>query len=534
MKNKIINKIDTNNKLFTILIFIIFFIPRIIGLGFDTWNVDAMRWNIRSDKFINAVVNGDFINTYQRYHPGVTLMWLSGLSKKLFFTLFKFIYGYNIQVDEGYVYPEKFFISVFFAKLPLIITISLTLTISIYLLKKLKISTWYLLLFAILLSIEPYFLGITRFYHLTGLETGFTFLAIITTYYAMHTNKNKYLLLSGLVLGLGMLTKISAIVALPFMEIIIFIPFIKNRTKENFITFVLNTLYILSTSISTFIVLFPSMWVEPINTLKKIYSLGLEHTGFYDGKHRSIIDNKFTYYYEIFITKTTALTIISLLGSFYFIRKEKSKITKSILVVAILYIIYYITIMSFPSKEMMRYILVVYPFAILLSSYFIYNIFKISSKTVKIFLTIFIFIYFTAWAWILYPDFSTIHSDLLGGYTGYSHINKLYNDGEHYLQIARYMNNTYKDKAYDYAIVVTADNRDVSVQQGFLGNAAYKDSLIKKDYAKLFYTVEYNDLNLLPDNCKYIKGFGHRWPDKFNFVYLYECPISSYHFSDED
>src|SRR4030042_3172316 len=69
------------------LLFLLFIIPRIVGLGTDISNSDAYRWHKRASNFISAIKTYKFIDTYQRYHPGVTLMWVSGITQEI---LFKF------------------------------------------------------------------------------------------------------------------------------------------------------------------------------------------------------------------------------------------------------------------------------------------------------------------------------------------------------------------------------------------------------------------------------------------------------------
>ena len=62
---------------FTLSIFLLFLLFRIPLLTVTMSNSDAWRWHTRSIKFLNGIKSGDFKETYQRYHPGVTLMWLT-------------------------------------------------------------------------------------------------------------------------------------------------------------------------------------------------------------------------------------------------------------------------------------------------------------------------------------------------------------------------------------------------------------------------------------------------------------------------
>ncbi len=64
MNSKTILEKLENPKIFVVIVFAIFFSPRIAGLGLDVWNVDALRWNIRSDNFVEAMIEVDFKDTY--------------------------------------------------------------------------------------------------------------------------------------------------------------------------------------------------------------------------------------------------------------------------------------------------------------------------------------------------------------------------------------------------------------------------------------------------------------------------------------
>src|SRR5262245_23932883 len=61
--------------------FILFLALRLNGLNNDMSNSDARRWYIRSMAFSQAVKTFDFAETYQSYHPGVTLMWTIGTAQ---------------------------------------------------------------------------------------------------------------------------------------------------------------------------------------------------------------------------------------------------------------------------------------------------------------------------------------------------------------------------------------------------------------------------------------------------------------------
>ncbi len=74
------------NKILTILELTFFISLRVFGLGTDISNSDAARWHRRSESFLSAIKQGNFSATYQKYHPGVTLMWINSLVKQTAFS----------------------------------------------------------------------------------------------------------------------------------------------------------------------------------------------------------------------------------------------------------------------------------------------------------------------------------------------------------------------------------------------------------------------------------------------------------------
>lgn len=499
---------------YLIIIFLLFLLPRIVYLGWDEWNVDAQRWQIRSDNFVEAILEGNIAETYQSYHPGVTLMWLSGFGKFVFYKVFEAVYGYSVNIANGYVYPEKFPIVAFSAKFPLVLVISLLFAYSFNLLRRLKFDRNYLYIFAAFLSLEPFYLGISRFLHLTGLETAFVFAALTCTYYHLASNnsKAKHLYFSALFTSPGILTKMSTILIVPFIFGLIAFYSVNLKQLRDF-SYLRKTLINLLTKyltfiliiVATFILLFPASWLSPLDIIYKMRKDGIDNIAFKDGPHRSILQNKYLYYYEILFVKSLGLTMISFAAGIIILlrNKIKDKVFRNFLLMSLFYIFYYFFILAFPSKQMTRYTVIAYPYVIALSSYAVYVFFNwISNKSFNLKLSFIglVALYYILILQAIFPIFSSFHSDLLGEYAGYSKIGKIYNDGEHYLQVGQYLNEIGGADAYDYALILPSDNKDVSAAYAFLGQTYVFSIKGDKKFKNVFIAPDYYSLDTVPAN----------------------------------
>lgn len=532
---KIINIFKTNKSAvyFISAVFLIFLIPRLVGLGFDTYGYDSYYWDQRSDKFVEHLLSGNFAKTYRQYHPGVTTMYLAGFAKYFFQQAVYYKYGYKIRLIEGVVYSKWFYVNHFVSLFPIVVVLSVFLTLSVFLMSKLKINKFYLILFSSLLSISPFFLGISRFLHVTALETVFVFTFYTLYFYCLKTKvPKKFYILLGLVLALGLLSKISTVIVLPFVFLI---TLLFTITKKNKINYLFNKSLILSLiviiGIIWCVILWPALWVNFTGTILKIYKDGLVNDAFDATPAPSLLKNKYLYYPEMLLTRSTGLTFITYIIGLFVILKEKNKTLKQFVLVNILFTFYYFFIMAFPDKKLDRYITNVFPATLAISSYVIYKIYNYASlikpklKLGVIFLTTVFFYYFVT-LYAYYPSFSAIHSDLLGGLSGYSKIAKVKNRGEFYIEAVRFLNKKDGEKEASIKNLVVPNGGKNKSAVGYFGKIYTDAGLIKDGSVANYFLPDYLDKDEeIPTNrdCKLLKTFGTRFPFKFDYLFLYEC-----------
>ena len=61
-----------------LLLFIVAWLPRVIALD-NFVTIDERKWLTRSANFSYALAEGDLAATFQREHPGVTVMWAGAI-----------------------------------------------------------------------------------------------------------------------------------------------------------------------------------------------------------------------------------------------------------------------------------------------------------------------------------------------------------------------------------------------------------------------------------------------------------------------
>lgn len=312
-----------------VFIFLIYFIPRIYGLGADISNIDARKWIPRTDNFTQNLLSSNFEGTYQKYHPGTVLMWLSSggdyfFQKYLNAQSSDFI-GENIKIalgDKVIGDNSNYFVFQNFArKLPVIFVIAIVGVLQFWYLKRL-VNARFAFLFAVTLSVEPFFLGITRFLHLTGLSTMFGFASALSMIYFLKTNRLRYTVIGGVLLALAISTKVSLLIngfvyAGFFVYYFIFHLKQFNLFKGRFNRkFVLAPVIFLLSLIGSSYVINPFLWQEPMTYILKIYNEGILDTGFEDEIQPTIMQNNMLFYFEYSLYRLTPYTFVfAILGS---------------------------------------------------------------------------------------------------------------------------------------------------------------------------------------------------------------------------
>lgn len=362
-------------KLLAVIVFsTLFLVTRIPFLGYDEINPDAVNWHFRSEQFIVGLKSGDFLKTYQHYHPGVTLMWIMGVRIELY---------RQINPQDRVYTEDNFLIQHQIAKYSLVL-VQLALSIGLILALKDILGFRISMLATSIFSFEPFFLGNSRLLHMDILLTLFVILSLTYAYRyylrcstalslrgASETSDEaislwRYLVLAGVFAGLAFLTKSVGILSLGFISAFFAISTIINRLHGK-----LSMLYLgvfLLSSVATIFILFPALWVSPKLVLSNIYNEGLR-IGTRRGHEQLVMGDTVdvagpSFYPLVLALKTSPLIWLGV-GLFIYLivknpRKFQSVDKKFILYLSIFYLIYFVG-MTVASKKLDRYMLPLFP-----------------------------------------------------------------------------------------------------------------------------------------------------------------------------
>lgn len=406
-----------------LVVFTLFVLVRLPSLGHDNFNTDVWRWKARSYDFGNGISSGQFANTLQKYHPGVTLMWISGVAIKINIA-YSSLTNKSLSADDnvGIIFQLDFI-----QKFLIVCVIGFVLSTIFYVLRNI-LGLKYALVSTFFLSFEPFYLALTRVIHLEGLVSTFMLASVVWLYYYFLSDKNyKRLVISGLFAGFALLTKTSAAFLIPFcgLSTILFVldRFALNKGKATLIN-IKKTFLLFLKIVSiwfvvlavTFFVFWPALWVEPVKVFQTLYegvaSVGVEgdHTQYYFGK---LVDNPGpSFYFVVLAFRSSIYLLIGFIGSLL-VRKKVSSDLRKFVDFLLVFIFFYFIQLTIPSKKLDRYLLPELVVMSLVSSMFFVWLFeKLSFGKAKIIIFV---IPALLTALYLHPEYMSYYNPMFGG-----------------------------------------------------------------------------------------------------------------------
>ena len=197
--------------------------------------------------------NGEFSETYQAYHPGVTTMWLGSLALWTIDTTAK-----SDASSTSFFTPER----LSRIRLPIAIATGMLIFLCGFCVYRLFGGTVAVLSIAFL-AMEPFLLSESRRAHTDALTALFLFLSLLLWLCYLEGNlaRRRDVIFSGISFGLACLTKSHASAFLLFMPLLL-VWYIKQRNLS-VARLLWSALLWLMVTLSTVLIVFPYMWTRP-------------------------------------------------------------------------------------------------------------------------------------------------------------------------------------------------------------------------------------------------------------------------------
>jgi 4-amino-4-deoxy-L-arabinose transferase-like glycosyltransferase len=255
---------------FPLLLFLLAFLPRAIQPVSR-----PLVWYLRSAHFIEDVLSGNLANTVYSEHPGVTLMWPAGIGLKLYWA-FSGITPAAHTVPPDFE-PIHFFGPVSLAEItaavaPLALLIALGI-VGVCLMLRRLFDQMTAAVAGLLLALSPYYLPQSKILHLEAALATLMLLSALALLVYRRTHHWRWLLFSGALAGLAILTKIPAVFLVPFSGLVLLVdilprarigshskPCVKSST---FLRLLLPFVIWLIAAALIYVALWPAMWVNP-------------------------------------------------------------------------------------------------------------------------------------------------------------------------------------------------------------------------------------------------------------------------------
>ncbi|MBP5993685.1 MAG: glycosyltransferase family 39 protein [Candidatus Moranbacteria bacterium] len=242
--------------------------------------VDEPLWyNGRIGKYWHNIEERDWKGTSISDKPGITVALSTGPG-----LWFKDPKAYKTTKYEGEAYTrnqdsiESFFLAF---RLPELIVITLLLPLFYFFLERLLGRKTALFSYAFIAT-SPILIGMSKIINPDSLLWLFAPLSLLSYFIFLEKRFARYLILSGIFLGLALLTKYVANILFVFFIGLIFLEFLYHRPEhQRFGTFLKQSLIELGiltyAALATFYVLFPAVWIKPEKLLTStIYSQAFE------------------------------------------------------------------------------------------------------------------------------------------------------------------------------------------------------------------------------------------------------------------
>ena len=348
---------------FPLILFLLAFLPRAIYPV-----ARSTTWHFRTLEFIQAVSQRDWGATLLAPHPGVTTMWLAGIANLL---------GKAFIPDfDGQLLYRQMAVEL----LPLALVVSLAIVLAYFLLSRI-LDRQVGCAASLLLALDPFHIYISKTLHVDALMSVFVMLSAL--WMLLHIgqagrNRWRYMVLSGLLAGLALLTKTPSLFLVPYLLLCLGtwkLSELLNAKHEaesatvrwrgyriaarEVLAAVLP--WVLALAVIYFL-LWPSMWARPADTLKLTYAETRRYTGSPHPRpllfmEETTLEDPGPLFYPVNLSlKTTAITFpLFFVGLVFLLSRKMERRQRLALLLAAAFVVFFTAQMTLAQKKATRY-----------------------------------------------------------------------------------------------------------------------------------------------------------------------------------
>lgn len=388
--------------LIIVLLLALFIAPRAIDLDrFIT--IDEGLWMYHSSQFYYALGQREFDNTYQRFHPGVTMMWAGALGFQIEFPEFRGLgQGYidsGLKLGDFLEKQGKSPLDLVVAGRAFMIAQNALLFLLAYWVLRQVFPIGVAASILGIVCCEPFFVSLTYILQMDGLMASYMFVSILSLLVYLYGGKNSpkekknniFFLLSAVMAGAGVLTKAPAAFLFPFTGLMLLINWIEQKDfswdaflKRLVFPFIVWSLV----AILVMIVLWPALWNNPIGMVDKILAKSSERLSegigfrlFFDGQTLNGRDYPWYFYPISFAWRSSPIVLIGLIAAAVTGIKQwgifEKKKSRRLLIGLVLSAVIFTLEMGLGAMKMDRYII---PVHLLLATASVMGWFALSQK----------------------------------------------------------------------------------------------------------------------------------------------------------
>ena len=277
-----------------------------------------LQWYFRSSQFFSHILSADWAGTLLSEHPGVTVMWLSGAALWAWHGL-RTLLGLpspSPLETAGTAFADRVAVGV----LPLALLVALGIVWGWHLLRRLfgERVAWAA---GILWAVDPFFLANSKVLHLDATLSTLMLLSALHILVHLQDRELRPLVISGLLAGLAILTKITALFLAPFLGLCLLVEWFssfqpdESRWRSLAVAAGRLLLWFLIAGV-TCVLLWPSLWVQPGKSIDLAVRQGIIlHAGgprdqplFYRGT-LAVQDPGPRFYIDVLLYRSTFLTL---------------------------------------------------------------------------------------------------------------------------------------------------------------------------------------------------------------------------------